>query len=98
MSEQAQALTAATGLLGAGYMPQEQALGALGYGIDLAKIPAAGRQTGSELYGQLGATGLESLMQSGQLASLMRTEQGKGMLEALFRDDGNIVTDIIDLF
>jgi hypothetical protein len=98
MSEQAQALTAATGLLGAGYMPQEQALGALGYGIDLAKIPAAGRQVGSELYGQLGQTGLESLMQSGQLASLMRTEQGKGMLEALFRDDGNIVEDIFDLF
>lgn len=93
-----QDLAMAQGMMGLGYMPQEQALGALGYGIDLAKIPASGRQTGAELYSQLGATGLESLMQSGQLASLMRTEQGKGMLEALFRDDGNIIEDIIDIF
>ena len=85
-------------MMGLGYNPQKQALSTMRYCIDLAKIPASGRQTGAELYSQLGATGLESLMQSGKLASLMRTEQGKGMLEALFRDDGNIIKDIIDIF
>ena len=83
MSEQAQALTAATGLLGAGYMPQEQALGALGYGIDLAKIPAAGRQTGAELFGQLGGRGLESLMQGLELATGLESSKRSSLTDTL---------------
>jgi hypothetical protein len=93
-----QDLAMAQGMMGLGYTPQEQALGALGYGIDLAKIPATGRQTGAELFGQLGQTGLESLLQANQLATQMQMAQGTGMLNALFRDDGNIVKDIFDLF
>ena len=93
-----QDLAMAQGMMGLGYTPQEQALGALGYGIDLAKIPAAGRQTGAELFGQLGQTGLESLLQANQLATQMQMAQGTGMLNALFRDDGNVVTDFFDLF
>jgi hypothetical protein len=93
-----QDLAMAQGMMGLGYTPQEQALGALGYGIDLAKIPAAGRQTGAELFGQLGQTGLESLLQANQLATQMQMAQGTGMLNALFRDDGNVVKDFFDLF
>jgi len=69
MGEQAQALTAATGLLGAGYMPQEQALAALGYGIESGKLAEVGRRTGAELFGQLGGQGLEALMQGVQLST-----------------------------
>jgi hypothetical protein len=64
----------------------------------LAKIPATGRQTGAELFGQLGQTGLESLLQANQLATQMQMAQGTGMLNALFRDDGNVVKDFFDLF
>jgi len=95
---QQQQLAAATGLMGLGYTPQEQALATLGYGIDLAKIPALGQQTGAELYSQLGQTGLESILQANQLATNMEIAKGTGMLNALFRDDGNVVQDIIDLF
>jgi len=69
MGEQAQALTAATGLMGAGYMPQEQALAALGYGIESGKLAEVGRRTGAELFGQLGGQGLEALMQGVQLST-----------------------------
>jgi hypothetical protein len=93
---QQQQLAAATGLMGLGYTPQEQALATLGYGIDLAKIPALGQQTGAELYSQLGQTGLESILQANQLATNMEIAKGTGMLNALFRDDGNIVQDIIN--
>lgn len=69
MGEQAQALTAATGLLGAGYTPQQQALAALGYGIEGGKLAEVGRRTGAELFGQLGGMGLEALMQGVQLST-----------------------------
>lgn len=69
MGEQAQALTAATGLLGAGYTPQQQALSALGMGIESGKLADIGRRTGAELFGQLGGRGLEALMQGVQLST-----------------------------
>jgi len=95
---QAQDLAMAQGMMGLGYTPQEQALATLGYGIDLAKIPAMGRETGAEFYGQMGQAGLQSLLQSNQLATQMEIAKGTGMMNALFRDDGNIVEDIIGLF
>ncbi len=94
----AQDLAMAQGMMGLGYTPQEQALATLGYGIDLAKIPAMGRETGAEFYGQMGQAGLQSLLQSNQLATQMEIAKGTGMMDALFRDDGNVVQDIIDLF
>ena len=69
MGEQAQALTAATGLLGAGYTPQQQALSALGMGIEGGKLADIGRRTGAELFGRLGGMGLEALMQGVQLST-----------------------------
>jgi hypothetical protein len=83
MSEQAQALTAATGLMGLGYTPQEQALAALGYGADIAKISDIGRRTGAEVFGQLGQTGLQSLMQGLEQATGLESTQRTGVTNAL---------------
>ncbi len=93
---QQQDLAMAQGLMGLGYTPQQQALATLGYGIDLSKIPAAGQVAGAEFFGQMGQSGLESLLQANQLATQMEIAKGTGMLDALFRDDGNIVQDIWD--
>ena len=78
-----QDLAMATGLMGLGYTPQEQALATMGYGIDLAKIPAASRQAGAELFGQLGGRGLESLMQSLELATGLESVKRTGLSDAL---------------
>jgi len=83
MSEQAQALTAATGLLGAGYIPQQQALAALGLGTDIAKIPDIGRRTGAELFAKSGQTGIEALMQGLEQATGLESLQRQGLTEAL---------------
>ncbi len=93
---QQQDLAMAQGLMGLGYTPQQQALATLGYGIDLSKIPAAGQVAGAEFFGQMGQSGLESLLQANQLATQMEIAKGTGMLDALFRDDGNIIQDIWD--
>ena len=83
MSEQAQALTSASGLLGAGYMPQQQALGALGYGLDAARLAQSGRGTGAELFGQLSGRGLESLMQGLEQATGLESVQRSGLMDVL---------------
>ena len=69
LAEQRQALAGATGLLGAGYNPQQQALQALGYGTDIANIAGTGQRTGATLQAQLGQTGLESYLQAAKIAS-----------------------------
>ena len=78
-----QDLAMATGMMGLGYTPQQQALGALGYGADIAKIADIGRRTGAELFGQLGQTGLQSLMQSLELATGLESTQRTGVTNAL---------------
>ena len=44
-------------------------LEALGYGIESGKLAEVGRRTGAELFGQLGQSGLEALMQGIQLST-----------------------------
>lgn len=83
MSEQAQALTSASGLMGLGYMPQQRALGALGYGLESAKLADIGRRTGAELFGQLGGRGIQSLMQGLEQATGLESVQRQGLTEAL---------------
>ena len=78
-----QDLATATGLMSLGYMPQQQALGALGYGLDAARLAQSGRGTGAELFGQLGQTGLESLMQSLELATGLESVKRTGLSDAL---------------
>lgn len=83
MSEQAQALTAATGLLGAGYSPQQQALDALARGTQVAGLADIGRRTGAELFGRLGQSGVEALIQGEDLASRLQQQQMQSLADAL---------------
>ena len=109
MAEQAQALSSASGLMGLGYMPQQQALGALGYGLEGAKLSDIGRRTGAELYGQAGATGIEALMKGLQEASaydLGMTAQAVGGLTGGMLTDGDggtgwgvdLITNLVEYF
>ena len=106
---QQQQLAAATGLMGLGYMPQQQMLGALGYGLEGAKLSDIGRRTGAELYGQAGAAGIEALMKGLQEASaydLGMTQQAVGGITSGMLTDGeggtgwgvDLVTSLIDYF
>ena len=68
-TEQKQMADLATGMLGASYTPQEQALAALGYGIDASKVAQSGANTAAQIYGQVGQTGVQSLLQGEKLAN-----------------------------
>ena len=83
MGEQAQALTAATGLLGAGYSPQQQALDALARGTQVAGLADIGRRTGAELFGRLGQSGVEALIQGEDLASRLQQQQMQSLADAI---------------
>lgn len=101
LAEQQQALQLGTGLMTQGYVPQQQALGALGYGIDLAKLPLTGQTAGAEMFGQLGQTGLESQIAAQKIMGEMRQAQIKGMFDALFAPAGteggfNLGDELVD--
>jgi hypothetical protein len=84
MGEQAQALSSASGLMGLGYMPQQQALSALGAGTNVAGLADIGRRTGAELFGRLGQSGVESLIQGEDLASRLQQQQMQSLADAIF--------------
>ena len=83
LAEQQQAAGIAGGLLGAGYMPQQQALSLL----QASQIPAGLQQTGqlagAELQAQLGGRGIESLLQGTQLAQEARLAQQRDLIASL---------------
>lgn len=83
MGEQAQALQAASGLLGAGYMPQSQALEALRMGTEVGKLADIGRRSGAEFFGQAGTAGIEALMQGAELAAGLESAKRQSLTEAL---------------
>jgi len=83
MTEQAQALSSASGLMGLGYMPQQQALSALGAGTNVAGLADIGRRTGAQLFGQLGQSGVEALIQGEDLASRLQQQQMQSLADAL---------------
>jgi hypothetical protein len=82
MAEQQQALAGATGLLSAGYSPQQQALNALGAGTDIANLAGTAGRSAANLQGQLGQSGLESYMQGTQLATNLQQQQMQNLLSA----------------
>jgi len=90
-----QDLAMAQGMMGLGYMPQQQALAALGLGADIAKIPDIGRRTGAELFAKSGQTGLESLMQSLELATGLESVQRQGLTEALLGKEPTLQEQIL---
>ena len=83
LAEQQQAAGIAGGLLGAGYMPQQQALSLL----EASQIPAGlqqrGQLTGVELQSQLGGRGIESYMQGADLANRLQLQQQQGLMSSL---------------
>jgi hypothetical protein len=79
----AQDLAMAQGMLGIGYTPQQQMLEALGLGTKTAGLADVGRRTGAELFGQLGQTGLETLMQGAELAQGLEASKRQSLTEAL---------------
>jgi hypothetical protein len=83
LAEQQQALTQATGLLGAGYTPQQQALEALRIGTPVAGMAQTGQLGGTELLSQLGRSGIEAYMQSAQLATELQQQQRDALAGAL---------------
>ncbi len=80
MSEQQQALAGAQGLITAGYMPQQQALDMLQASATPAGFVDVGRRSGQQIAGQLQLGGLESRLQSEQLANQLRLQQQQGLL------------------
>ena len=82
MAEQKQALDAATGMMTQGYEPQEQALAALGYGMEGSKLALMGAGTGAELFGKLGQSGIEALMQGAELAQGLEASKRQTLTEA----------------
>jgi len=78
-----QDLAMAQSLFGIGYTPQQQMLEALGLGTKTAGLSDIGRRTGAELFGQLGQTGLETLMQGAELAQGLEASKRQSLTEAL---------------
>lgn len=83
MAEQAQALTSASGLMGAGYTPQQAALDALKVGIYPASMAQGGQLAGAELQSQLERSGLEAQLGMTQLGTEIRQQRDLGLMEAL---------------
>ena len=83
LAEQQQAAGIAGGLLGAGYMPQQQALSLLEAGQIPAGLQQRGQLTGVELQSQLGGRGIESYMQGADLANRLQLQQQQGLMSSL---------------
>jgi hypothetical protein len=80
MAEQQQALQGATGLLNAGYSPQQQALQALGYGTDIANLAGTAGRSAATLQGQLGQSGLQGYLQGADLANRLQIAQQQALM------------------
>ena len=83
MGERKQAFDTASGLFKQTYLPETMALEALGMGTKTAGLADIGRRTGAELFGQLGQTGLETLMQGAELAQGLEASKRQSLTEAL---------------
>ena len=83
LAEQAQTASLAGGLLGSGYIPQNQALSLL----EASQIPAGyadiGRRTGAELGAKSGLAGIEALLQGSQTAEINRGIQLQNLLNSV---------------
>ena len=83
LAEQAQTASLAGGLLGSGYIPQNQALSLL----EASQIPAGyadiGRRTGAELGAKSGLAGIESLLQGTRLSQEAQLQLNKDLLASI---------------
>ena len=105
MAEQQQALQGATGLLSAGYSPQQQALQALGYGTDIANLAGTAGRSAANLQGQLGQSGLQGYLQGADLANRLQIAQQQALMSNAIGTGtegggilGGLVTSLGDYF
>ena len=95
LAEQQQALSGATGLMGASYQPQQQALSLL----QASQIPAGfadiGRRTGTQLGTQAELGGLESRMQAEELANQLRLGQQSALLQGLLGQQTSVQDQLL---
>jgi hypothetical protein len=94
MAEQKQALDSATGMMTQGYKPQEQALAALGYGIEGGKLALTGAGTGAQLYGTLGQSGLEAKINMEELATGLEAGQRDALVDVFLGSQPTIAQQI----
>ncbi len=83
MAERKQAFDIGTGLFKESYLPQAMGLEALGMGIESGKLADIGRRTGAELFGRLGQSGVEALIQGEDLASRLKQQQMQSIADAI---------------
>lgn len=83
LAEQQQALTGATGLLGAGYTPQREALNVFGVASTIPRLAQIGQLSGAELQSQLAQSGIEANLGMMDLASRLRQQRDRGLMETL---------------
>lgn len=106
LTEQKQQYDIGSGMLEMGYTPESRALDALTAGTDVASLAEHGRTSGANLYGQLGATGVESYMGGAELANRLELQQQDALMNTMFGggDDGTssgsigggLVDDVVD--
>lgn len=95
LAEQQQALAGATGLLGAGYTPQQQALETFRIGTIPASMAQAGQLAGAELQSQLGRSGIEARLGMEQLAAELRQQRDLGLMQTLMGSQPSIQEQLI---
>ena len=83
LAEQQQVAGIAGGLLGTGYMPQQQALALLEASRIPAQLQQTGQLAGAELQSQLGGRGIESLLQGTQLSQEAQLAMNESLMQAL---------------
>jgi hypothetical protein len=95
LAEQQQSLAGATGLLGAGYMPQQQAIGLFGAAATPAGFADVGRRTGAQYGAELGLGGLETRMQAEDLANQLRLQQQRSLLDSLLGREATLQEQLV---
>ena len=95
LTEQQQALAGATGLLGAGYMPQQQAIGLFGAAATPAGFADVGRRTGAQYQAQLGLGGVEARTQAEDLANQLRLQQQRSLLDSLLGREATLQEQLV---
>ena len=98
LAEQQQVAGIAGGLLGTGYMPQQQALALLEASRIPAQLQQTGQLSGAELQSQLGGRGIESYMQGADLANRLQLQQQQGLLTSLLGQQPTIQEQLMSQY
>ena len=95
MAEQKQMFDTATGMLEQGYMPQKEALAALGYGMEGSKLALTGAGTGAQLFSGLGQSGVEALMQGTEMAQDIEAAKRDSLANLIFGNQPTLQEQIL---